>query len=111
MKGVEPADLYVVDAAERVERGAVRAAAYTDSCLRRIDEHDHGIHAWHLVDRDLALQQAEDLDTHRRSGRPFACRTSSIPPISPPATGRFSMPAGGRPAMQQPWRGFAPPVP
>lgn len=71
MKGVDPGSLFAVDAVPQLERGAVRATEYAESCLRRIDEHDGALHAWQLVDGDLARHQAQGLDAHRKSGRPI----------------------------------------
>lgn len=71
MKGLDPGGLFATDAVPQLERGAVCAAEYAESCLRRINEHDSGIHAWRLVDGDLARRQAHNLDAHRKSGRPI----------------------------------------
>lgn len=71
MTSVDPADLFVVDAAPRLGRGAVRAVGYADACLRRIDERDGAIGAFELIDPDLVRHRARDLDSHRLSGSPI----------------------------------------
>lgn len=71
MRGVDPGELFAVDAVPRLERGAIRATEYAEACLRRIDEHDSGIHAWQLVDRDLVRRRAQSLDADRLTGRPI----------------------------------------
>lgn len=71
MKGVDPGDLFVVDAVQRLERGAIRATGYADACLRCIDERNGNLHAWQLVDHQLVRRQAESLDAHRLSGAPI----------------------------------------
>lgn len=71
MTGVDPADLMVAHAGPLLEGGQLRATAYTEACLRRVDERGGDTGAWRLVDRELALQQAQELDGHRLSGSPI----------------------------------------
>lgn len=70
MSGRDPRSAFAVDTAQRLARGDLRAAEYTDACLRRVDELDGNLHAWRHIDADLARRRARDLDAYRLTGRP-----------------------------------------
>lgn len=65
------ADLDALTARERLASGALRAVELTVASLRRIAERDGSVQAWAYLDDQLALAQAERLDTHRQTGQPL----------------------------------------
>ena len=62
-------DLGVHEAAERIRRGEVAAAALTEACLARIAKLEPGVLAWAHLDRDGALAAAHERDAEARAGR------------------------------------------
>jgi len=62
-------DLGVHEAAERIRRGEVAAAALTEACLARIAKLEPGVLAWAHLDRDGALAVAHERDAEARAGR------------------------------------------
>jgi Asp-tRNA(Asn)/Glu-tRNA(Gln) amidotransferase A subunit family amidase len=67
----DPADLTALAARERLAAGALRAVELTDACLRRIQAQEPTIQAWAALDEQFALQQAQQLDLYRQTGRPL----------------------------------------
>src|SRR5438132_800407 len=73
---IEPADLGVLEAADRLRRRELSSVELTESCLSRIDERNGGppsdegapdvINAFARVYPELALEQARAADERRR---------------------------------------------
>ena len=59
----------IAGTARRLRSGETTCIKVVQSCLDRIDEREHEVHAWVLVDRTGALSQANLLDAELRSGR------------------------------------------
>lgn len=58
-----------VQAAEAIRDGRVTSVALVSACLDRISATDDIVRAWAWLDRDHALEQAEEADRIRRAGR------------------------------------------
>jgi aspartyl-tRNA(Asn)/glutamyl-tRNA(Gln) amidotransferase subunit A len=54
--------------AGELRSGALSAGELLEQCFARIDQHEHEIHAWVLVDRKQARGQARQADDELRSG-------------------------------------------
>jgi len=66
-----PASLDALAAREQLASGALRAVELTRACLSRIAACEETVQAWTCLDQQLALTQAEQLDTYRQTGRPL----------------------------------------
>ena len=64
-------NLTAIEIAERTRSGRLSCVQVVKDCLERIDQTDEAIGAWAFLDRDLALAEAEELDTRRRNGKPL----------------------------------------
>ncbi|MFQ5566416.1 MAG: amidase [Paracoccaceae bacterium] len=62
--------LSAVEAARKIRAGTLSSVALVKACLARIDETDGQLKAWAHLDREHALDQAEEMDAIRRAGRP-----------------------------------------
>ena len=62
--------LSAVEAARKIRQGTLSSVDLVKSCLARIDETDGQLKAWVHLDADHALNQAEEMDSIRRAGRP-----------------------------------------
>ena len=65
------ADLTALAARDRLAAGALDATGLTAACLQRCAERDGDIRAWTHLDQQLAMGQADRLDTQRRAGHPI----------------------------------------
>ncbi|MBU1568639.1 MAG: Asp-tRNA(Asn)/Glu-tRNA(Gln) amidotransferase subunit GatA [Proteobacteria bacterium] len=74
---MKPYELTISEACAQMEVGNLTATALTQSCLSRIDEIEKDMHAFITVDRDGAIQQAEEADRNRKKGA--AGRLCGIP--------------------------------
>jgi Asp-tRNA(Asn)/Glu-tRNA(Gln) amidotransferase A subunit family amidase len=70
MEKPELFQLAAVDLRDRLVRGEIKAVDVVAACLRRIEATEPKVGAWTFLDRDLAMRQAEALDTLRGTGRP-----------------------------------------
>lgn len=61
--------LTAVQAAEAIRVGRISSRAMVEACLARIDETEPSVKAWVYVDREAALDQAQELDLIRKRGR------------------------------------------
>ena len=61
--------LTAVQAAEAIRAGRISSKALVEACLARIDETEPRVKAWAFLDRDAALDQAQELDLIRKRGR------------------------------------------
>lgn len=61
--------LTAVQAAEAIRAGRISSKALVEACLARIDETEPTVKAWAFLDRDAALDQAQELDLIRKRGR------------------------------------------
>ena len=59
----------ITGTARRLRSGETTCVEVLRSCLDRIDEKEHAVRAWVLVDRDGAALQAQALDAELRAGR------------------------------------------
>ncbi|PWT70229.1 MAG: amidase [Proteobacteria bacterium] len=65
-------DLYLMSLAEAVRRlasGEISSEAYVRSLLARIDQIEHQVQAWQLLDRERALEAAREVDRRLQAGR------------------------------------------
>jgi len=62
-------DLGVLEAADRLRRGACSAAALVEACLARVRALEPELQAWAHVDADGALTAARERDAEARAGR------------------------------------------
>jgi len=62
--------LSAVDAARKIRAGALSSVDLVKACLARIGETDGQLKAWAHLDGEQALNQAGELDSIRRAGRP-----------------------------------------
>jgi len=65
---MNPYELTIGQALQKMEQGELSAVELTKSCLDRIDAIDKELAAFVTVDREGALAQAEDADKKRKSG-------------------------------------------
>lgn len=65
---MEPYELSMAEALQRLADGELSAVDLTESCLDRIAETDAELHAFITVDKDGALQQAKAADGQRKEG-------------------------------------------
>ena len=63
--------LGVVELAEKVQRGEVKALEIAEATLARIDARDPALHAFLAVARDAVLAQAKAIDAKRARGEPL----------------------------------------
>jgi aspartyl-tRNA(Asn)/glutamyl-tRNA(Gln) amidotransferase subunit A len=66
---MNPYELTISQALERMERGELSAVELTKSCLDRIDAVEKEVVAFVTVDREGALAQAENADRQRKAGQ------------------------------------------
>ncbi len=59
----------LTEAALDIREGRVTAAELVADCLKRVDELEAAVQAWAFLDRDHAMQQAEQADRHRKAGK------------------------------------------
>jgi len=59
----------ITGTARRLRQGEVTCVDVLQSCLDRIEQREHEVRAWVLVDRNGALAQARDLDAELQAGR------------------------------------------
>jgi Asp-tRNA(Asn)/Glu-tRNA(Gln) amidotransferase A subunit family amidase len=59
----------ITGTARRLRSGEVTCQGVLQACLDQIEQREHEVRAWVLVDRDGALAQASVLDAELRSGR------------------------------------------
>ena len=59
----------IAGTARRLRQGEVTCEGVLQSCLDRIEQREHEVRAWVIVDRDGALVQARDLDAELQAGR------------------------------------------
>ncbi|MFV2092271.1 MAG: amidase [Hyphomicrobiales bacterium] len=64
-------NLTALQISERTRSGQMSCVQVVSDCLDHIAATDEAIGAWTFLDRDLALAQAEALDTRRRHGKPL----------------------------------------
>ena len=69
MKKPDLTQLSVPEAVEAIRAGRLSSEALVLASLARIAETDPAVQAWAVLDSDLALGQARDMDRIRRSGR------------------------------------------
>ena len=69
MKKPKLTELPAIDLRDRLARGEFRAVDLVAACLERIEEKEPEVQAWTFHDRDLAMRQAEVMDTLRGTGR------------------------------------------
>ncbi len=62
--------LPAVEAARKIRQGTLSSVDLVKACLARIDETDGQLKAWAHLDGEHALNQAEEMDSIRRAGRP-----------------------------------------
>ncbi len=74
---MKPYELTISEACEQMAVGNLTAIDLTQSCLGRIDEVESELHAFITIDRDGALQQAEEADRKRKNGN--AGRLCGVP--------------------------------
>lgn len=65
---MQPYEMTMVQAMEKLEAGELSSVELTGSCLDRIAEVEHGIKAFITLDGEAALVQAEQADHRRREG-------------------------------------------
>ncbi|MGI9400823.1 MAG: amidase family protein, partial [Rhizobiaceae bacterium] len=63
-----PFTLTASDAAQMIVSGRLSSVDLVKSCLSRIDETDEQIEAWAYLDREAALEQADECDRIRKAG-------------------------------------------
>ena len=66
---MNPYELTISQALERMERGELSAVELTKSCLDRIDAVEKEVVAFVTVDSEGALAQAENADRQRKAGQ------------------------------------------
>lgn len=66
---MQPYELTMAQALEKLDKRELSAVALTQSCLDRIDGVEAGVRAFITIDRDTALAQAEDADKQRNNGQ------------------------------------------
>jgi Asp-tRNA(Asn)/Glu-tRNA(Gln) amidotransferase A subunit family amidase len=59
----------IAGTARRLRQGEVTCEGVLQSCLDRIEQREHEVRAWVIVDRDGALVQARELDAELQAGR------------------------------------------
>lgn len=74
---MNPYELTIGQALKRMEQGELSAVALTESCLDRIDAIDKNLFAFVTVDREGALDQAQNADRAREAGQ--AGRLCGVP--------------------------------
>ena len=62
--------LSALDAAAAIRDGRLKSRELVEACLARIDQVEPTVQAWHYLDRDLALKQADAADAAHSQGRP-----------------------------------------
>jgi len=67
---MEPFELSAAQAALAIRNGELSSEELVQLCLKRIDELEGTIGAWHYLDHDLSLQQARNADLSRQAGEP-----------------------------------------
>jgi aspartyl-tRNA(Asn)/glutamyl-tRNA(Gln) amidotransferase subunit A len=60
----------ITGTAQRLRRGEISCVDVLRQCLGRIDQMEHSVRAWVLVDRQGALAQAQALDAELKAGQP-----------------------------------------
>ncbi len=65
---MQPYELTMVEAMEKMKAGQLSSIELTESCLTRIEQIDESLHAFVSLDRDGALAQAREADTLRKQG-------------------------------------------
>ena len=60
-----------IEAAASIRSGALTSVELIAACLDRIEQTDGELQAWAQVDRDTALNEAEEMDSLRRQGLPL----------------------------------------
>ena len=60
--------LSAVDARDALEQGSLSSVELVEACFERIDEVEESIGAWAHLDREVALEQARQVDDFRRRG-------------------------------------------
>lgn len=65
---MQPFELTIADAVEKLESGELSSVELTESCLDRIEEVEGDVHAFISYDRDSALSQAGEADRKRGAG-------------------------------------------
>jgi Asp-tRNA(Asn)/Glu-tRNA(Gln) amidotransferase A subunit family amidase len=62
--------LSAAEAAAAIRDGRVSSRELVEACLARIDQAEPAVQAWHYLNRDYALMQAESADTAHKHNRP-----------------------------------------
>ncbi|MFH0783828.1 MAG: Asp-tRNA(Asn)/Glu-tRNA(Gln) amidotransferase subunit GatA [Pseudomonadota bacterium] len=65
---MKPYELTITEACERIKVGNLTSIILTQSCLDRIEEIDADLKAFITIDKNGALQQAEEADRKRKNG-------------------------------------------
>lgn len=66
-----PNALSAREAADQIRKGMMTSVELVTACLNRIKETEEQLKAWSHLDAEDALEQAQQLDDIRRSGRPI----------------------------------------
>lgn len=66
---MKPYELTISEACLQMKEGNLSAMTLTQSCLERIESLDSDLHAFITVNKDGALQQAEEADRKRKNGK------------------------------------------
>lgn len=65
---MQPYELTMVKAMEKLDAGELSSVELTQSCLKRIGEVEKDLKSFVTIDADLAIKQAENADKMRRGG-------------------------------------------
>lgn len=66
-----PNELPALAAAQAIADGRLSSRALTEACLAHIVAREPAVQAWHCLDSDYALAQADRCDASQRAGRPL----------------------------------------
>ena len=77
---VNPADLSIIEAGERLRTGSLTSVALMQACLDRIAQRDPAYHAFVPVDAERALEAAQRRRDLQRAGEKIkaCCRASRL---------------------------------